>query len=288
MRASARNRNATLLTAARLRAWPLPDPEAAKGKEARGRVLVVGGSSQIPGACLLAGIPALRAGAGKLQVATVREAAVPLGLALPEARVMGMPADANGELRAAGREVLQAASRADALLIGPGMRDDPPRIRLAVRIARACRAPTVFDAGALASCRDCGDAPSIITPHHGEMAALLGVEADEIDAHALPLARAFARDTGAVVVLKASTTLIVSPDGEAWRHTGGSVGLGTSGSGDVLAGLIAGLVARGAEPLRAAAWGVWLHGRAGARLARSHGTVGFLAREIAWSLRLPG
>lgn len=274
------------LTAARLRAWPLPDPRAARGKEGRGRVLVVGGSREIPGACLLAGIAALRVGAGKLQVATVDAAAAGMALALPEAKVMGLPADATGELRAASRALLDEAARADALLVGPGMGDDAARVRLAQRIGRASPAPRVLDAGALAACRAGGGAPSVVTPHRGEMAALLGIRIEEVDAHAPRLAAGFARDSGAVVVLKDRTTVIAAPDGTTWLHAGGSVGLGTSGSGDVLAGAITGLLARGAPPLQAAAWGVWLHGRAGARLARSQGAVGFLAREIAWGLRV--
>lgn len=85
----------------------------------------------------------------------------------------------------------------------------------------------------------------------------------------------------AVVVMKGRETEIVSPQGEAWHFAGGTIGLGTSGSGDVLAGLLAGLLARGATPLQAALWAVWLHGEAGCRLARGNGTLGFLAREIA-------
>ena len=94
------------------------------------------------------------------------------------------------------------------------------------------------------------------------------------------IARDHARDWGVVLVLKGPTTTIAAPDGRLWVNTAGSAGLGTSGSGDVLAGLIAGLVARGAAPEQAAAWGVHLHARAGARLSRRVGLVGFLAREI--------
>jgi hydroxyethylthiazole kinase-like uncharacterized protein yjeF len=124
----------------------------------------------------------------------------------------------------------------------------------------------------------------ILTPHAGEMASLLGIELEAVEGDRVLVARTFARDSGAIVVLKGADTCIAAPDGRAWLHTGGSIGLGTSGSGDVLGGVIAGLVARGASAEQAAVWGVALHGRAGARLSKRHATVGFLAREIAWEL----
>jgi NAD(P)H-hydrate repair Nnr-like enzyme with NAD(P)H-hydrate dehydratase domain len=102
------------------------------------------------------------------------------------------------------------------------------------------------------------------------------VEADPVAA-----ARRAAEAFGATVALKGAQTVIAAPDGSVLRYTRGGVGLGTSGSGDVLAGIVVGLLARGADPLRAAAWGVFLHGEAGNALARRHGAVGFLARELA-------
>lgn len=277
------------VTPALLKSWPLPDPAQAEGKEARGRVLIVGGSRQIPGAVLLAGIAALRAGAGKLQIATAQEAAIALAVALPEAKVTGMRTGADGEIAAIPRAVRDSATRTDALLIGPGMLAGDRTTRLAASLARACRAPVVLDAGALHACDAC-DGVRIVTPHAGECASVLGIERDDVEADRMRIAQDYARASGAIVVLKGADTCIAAPDGRAWLHTGGSVGLGTSGSGDVLGGVIAGLVARGAEPEQAAVWGVALHGRAGERLSKRHAVVGFLAREIAWELPwvLPG
>jgi NAD(P)H-hydrate repair Nnr-like enzyme with NAD(P)H-hydrate dehydratase domain len=113
------------------------------------------------------------------------------------------------------------------------------------------------------------------------MAGLLGVDASDVAADAVSLALAFAKHNDLIVVLKGADTVIANADGVAWLHTGGSVGLGTSGSGDVLAGIICGLMAQGVPSDQAAVWGVTLHGRAGKLLSREVGTTGFLAREIA-------
>jgi hydroxyethylthiazole kinase-like uncharacterized protein yjeF len=120
-----------------------------------------------------------------------------------------------------------------------------------------------------------------MTPHHGELAAMLDLDIEEVAARPLELAREFAERSGVVLVLKDAETYVASPEGDVWVHREGSVGLGTSGSGDVLAGIIAGLCARGATPVQAAAWGVFLHGRAGALLEKRIGPLGYLAREIA-------
>ncbi|HET9482948.1 MAG TPA: NAD(P)H-hydrate dehydratase [Xanthomonadales bacterium] len=274
------------LTRRALRAHPLPDPCRSESKEDRGQVLVVGGSREVPGAVLLAAIAALRAGAGKLQVATASAAALPLAIELPEAMVMGLPMDRAGRIRAASANVLAQAALADALLVGPGMAPTPATQRVAkALLARAPRG-VVLDAGALqlpvieAIAARRRARPAILTPHLGEMASLLDRDLAAIENAARDIAREHAQRWGVVLVLKGATTHIGTPDGAVWTHTGGSVGLGTSGSGDVLAGIIAGLAARGADAVGAALWGVYLHAEAGARLSRRSGPVGFLAREI--------
>ena len=121
----------------------------------------------------------------------------------------------------------------------------------------------------------------VLTPHAGEMAALLCEDKESVLRNPLRIARSAASAYGAVALLKGAETLIARADGRAWRYAGGDVGLATSGSGDVLAGIIAGLAARGADATTAALWGVFLHGEAGNVLASRQGRVGFLAREIA-------
>lgn len=272
---------------ASLRSEPLP-VIGEGGKEDRGSVLVVGGSREVPGAVLLAGLGALRAGAGRLQVATVASRAAALGFALPEALVMELPETAEGGIaRRAFEAVEDRCRRSDALLIGPGAREEPAGHELVAAILRDVREPAlVIDAGALAEIRDSREALRrregrvVITPHAGEMARLLGQSRESVAADPLGAARRVAAELGIVVVMKGARTFVAEPGGGAWLYQGGGVGLGTSGSGDVLAGVIAGLLARGAKPSQAACRGVFLHGEAGARLARSMGTLGFLAREV--------
>ncbi|MDF1504525.1 NAD(P)H-hydrate dehydratase, partial [Roseisolibacter sp. H3M3-2] len=119
-----------------------------------------------------------------------------------------------------------------------------------------------------------------LTPHAGAMAALLGVPRAEVDLDAREVARLAAARYGATVALKGAESWIAEPDGALLRFRGGAVGLGTSGSGDTLAGIVAGQAARGAAPTTAATWGVWAHGTAGRILARRTATVGYLAREL--------
>jgi NAD(P)H-hydrate repair Nnr-like enzyme with NAD(P)H-hydrate dehydratase domain len=112
------------------------------------------------------------------------------------------------------------------------------------------------------------------------MARLLRMEREEVAADPLRAARSAAETYGAVTLIKGEYSHIVAPDGRAFRFKGGGVGLATSGSGDTLAGIVGGLAARGADPLTAALWGVYLHGEAGRQLSQSVGRVGFLAREL--------
>ena len=273
------------VTPALLRAWPLPRPEGDDDKEARGRVLVVGGSRAIPGAALLAATACLRVGAGKLQIATVEDAAMPLAIAMPEAKVIGVPGDADGEIARPTRALLSACASMDAVLVGPGMLDTHATHRFAATLMRRARA-VVLDAGAMGACMSTRAGTLVITPHHGEMAALCEVDAARIAADPEGIAREAARQADAIVVLKAATTIIATPEGDAWRHDVRCTGLGVSGSGDVLAGCIAGLIAGGADVAQAAVWGVALHARAGVALSKHYGDTGFLAREIVAAIAL--
>jgi ADP-dependent NAD(P)H-hydrate dehydratase len=277
----------TLITSALLRSWPLPRVHPKLGKEGRGAVLVVGGSEQVPGAVVLAAVGALRAGAGKLQIATARSVATNVAVTVPEARVVGLPQTRDGQLAArCHRLLVREVAAADALLIGPGMGTGGAALALLRHCFRtSVDSVQIVDAGALCAV-DRGKrvgakgAAVILTPHSGEMAAMWGCSREHVDAHPLEVAREAARAFGAVVALKGAQTFVVAPDGTAYRNTAGNVGLGTSGSGDTLSGVIAGLSARGATALQAAVWGVYLHAKAGDVLAQRIGTLGFLAREL--------
>ena len=279
----------TALTAEFLRTQhPLPDHAGGGSKEARGRVLVVGGCAAVPGAALLAGVAALRTGAGKLQLATCRCAATSMGLMLPEAMVLGCDEAPGGFIApSAAGALAEAANKVGALALGPGMMaPEHDRPLVTAMLAGVDEVPMILDAGALHGLHDAPEllhrhgGRIVITPHTGEMAALLGLPRDEVERDKLSHARDVARRLRCVVVMKGGVTEIVAPDGDAWVYEGGTVGLATSGSGDVLTGIVAALLARGLAPVPAAGWGVFLHGEAGARLVRRQGGIGFLAREL--------
>ena len=277
------------LDTAWLKVNPLPVVDSDSDKNARGRVLVVGGAEFVPGALRLTGEAALRAGAGKLQMATVRSAAMSLGVLVPEAAMIALPAQEDGEIAVGAADVLKPQlARCDALVLGPGMNVSAGTDQLVADILDATEPPVtiVLDAAAMTSARElrstiaAHEGHIILTPHHGEMAILTGKSAQEVAADPVAIASQVAQDFQAVVILKGDRSVVAAPDGGCLLHEGGCVGLATGGSGDVLAGIVGGLAARGTEPLRAAAWGSWLHGRAGRELARTIGPIGFLAREL--------
>lgn len=242
----------------------------------------------MPGAVILAATAALRAGAGKLQIATTRSIAPLVAAQVPEARVFALPETGRGAIALSAADELSArAEEVEAVVIGPGMIDEAAATRLMKRMLPRLRRPiVVLDAAALACLS--GERKLlhalggrvIITPHAGEMASVLSEEKENITNDQLNTARRAAVELRAVVALKGRETFIAAPSGETYCNRAGNVGLATSGSGDTLSGLIAGLAARGAAPLAAAAWGVHLHARAGDRLARRLGPLGFLAREL--------
>ncbi|ASN08571.1 NAD(P)H-hydrate dehydratase [Xanthomonas citri] len=274
-----------MLTAAALRAMPLPAPGG--DKEQRGRVLIVGGSMRVPGAVLLAGEAALRTGAGKLQIATAASVAPGMALAVPEALVLGLAQNGQGEIARGHRALDGAMAACDAAVIGPGMASSATATAMVRRAAEQAVCTLVLDAGALSrGLRAAIGRPFVLTPHAGEMATLAGDDKAAVEAAPGAYALKFAQKLRSVVIVKGPDSFIAGPDGVVWMHRGGASGLGTSGSGDVLAGLIAGFAARGCDALTAALWGVFVHAAAGRQLARRIGPVGFLARELG--LEVPG
>jgi ADP-dependent NAD(P)H-hydrate dehydratase len=264
-----------------LRGWPLPD--ATGGKEARGTVLVVGGSRYTPGAVLLAGVAALRAGAGRLQLAVTATTAPALSIAVPEAKVVGLPETDSGSVAGdVPDHLLELAAEADVIAIGPGLDNVDETAKLMRRVLDAAGEgkPVVLDAYALgALSAEPGlvtgrSLRAVLTPNLTEAGHLLGREAgDDLAADAAELAGRY----GAVVALFGH---VAAPDGRAWREESGDVGLGTSGSGDVRAGIVAGLLGRGADPAQAGCWGTYVHAVSGQRLVPRYGRVGYLAREL--------
>ena len=276
------------LDATLLERFPLPHHPEDSDKEDRGRVLVIGGSRELAGAALLAALAALRAGAGKLQIATAESISVQIAVAVPEARVIPHKETKEGCVdESAIRDLVALAASAQAVTIGCGMQHGPPLEKLLDALfASESHGPLVLDAAVLGSLAARAEklkvwkGGAIVLPHAGEMARLLECEPDEVTADPLAAARRASETFGVVAVIKGRFSYIAAPDGRAFRFRGGGVGLATSGSGDVLAGIVGGLCARGADPLTAGLWGVYLHGEAGRRLTEEVGRVGFLAREI--------
>ena len=268
------------LTPVLLREWALP--AVGDSKYARGNVVVVGGAARTPGAAQLAGLAALRVGAGRLTLAVADQVAVPMAVAIPEARVIGVPQTRQGSVLGGVLTVVEDSLRsADVVVIGPGL-DEPEHTSELVRSALpllADDARLVLDAYALGVLPDLKDEVAalagrlVLTPNASEGGRLLGRDLDVLEDDVPAIARAY----GAVVSRQG---LVADPDGGCWRIGAGQIGLATSGSGDVLAGAVAGIVARGTEPAQAACWASHVHAAAGDRLAVSVGPLGFLAGEL--------
>ena len=290
------------VTPSLLRAWPLPG--GGSGKDDRGSVLVIGGARMTPGAALLAGVAALRSGAGRLTLAVAESVAVQLAVALPEAGVLRLPENASGTVKgsSAAAVLASAVEAADAVLIGPGLDDKDEAtalLRGLLKVPAGNRPPAIIlDAFALGSLPElAGELDPwagrlILTPNVTEAGILLGHETGELARDVPELAEKY----GAVVSCQG---VIARPAGDAggaddthgggtgatlWEITTGHSGLGTSGSGDVLSGTIAGLRARGTTDAQAVCWGTHLHASAGDRLASRLGGLGYLARELTEEL----
>ena len=277
---------ATPLDRAALEANPLP-PVRDGDKDSKGRILIIAGSRNVPGATLLSATGAMRAGAGKLRIATVESIALHVAVAMPEAMVVGLAEHREGGFAgSAVAEIAELAREADAIVAGPGMEPGNVCERIADALLES-PARLALDAGLLHSLSPLEessldrDSHPVLLPHSGELASLLDCEEKEVEAEPIRCGHRAAELYRSIVLVKGVTSHVVHPDGRAWTYSGGAPGLGVSGSGDVLAGIVGGLLARGAEPLSALLWGVWLHGAAGETLAKKAGAIGFLAREIA-------
>lgn len=289
MRWSPRVADPVALDTAWLKANPLSDHHDNIDKNGRGRVLVIGGCRRVPGGMLLTAEAAFRAGAGKVTIATIASAAIPIGIAFPACAVVALPETASGEIAPGGANLLLAEMAShDAIVFGPAMIDED-----IVRTLLAALLPALpddmfllLDAFALRAAADHADAivargdHTVLTPHEGELAAMLGADKDEVSRDPLAALTEAAERFGAAVMVKGATSHLMA-NGACLSYAGGGLGLAVSGSGDVLAGLIAGLGAQGFPPLQAAAWGIWLHGEAGRRLSETMGPIGYLARELA-------
>lgn len=280
-----RHQTPKLIDLSLLRSMPLPRPDPEKGKAGRGKLLLVAGSPCLPGAAILAARAALRVGCGTVRLAAPASIATIIGVAVPELMVVPLPESATDS--EAALDILEGQGEAcDAAVIGPGLPDDPATLALAAGFLARVALPTVVDAGALpaipAAGRPDGSAARILTPHSREMARISGLDVRQIAEQGPETAARFAEEWGVVLVLKGAETLVAGTG--LYLNRAGADGLGTAGSGDVLAGVIGGLLARGAAPTLAAVWGVHLHALAGESASARLGDDGMMASDVVEAL----
>jgi ADP-dependent NAD(P)H-hydrate dehydratase len=272
-----------------LRERPLPAIDASVDKHERGVALIVGGSSDTPGAVLLAGVAALRAGAGTLQLATAASAAPALRIAVPEARVVGVRETDGGEIDADDSDALvDLVEEADSVLIGTGMLAGSRSAALVGRLLPHLRddARVIVDAGGLyelsavrTELQRLSERAAAI-PNPKEMGALVDRDAESVRSDPQAALAAAIEQFGVVVALRDADTWVSAPGAPIFWDRSGHPAMATSGSGDVLAGFLTGLAARGTGLLDATLWAARVHGDAGARVAARVGGVGLLAREL--------
>jgi NAD(P)H-hydrate epimerase len=252
-----------------------------------GHVLVVAGARGKTGAAAMAGVAALRAGAGLSTVASAESAITAIASYSPEIMTEPLPETATGAIAASAldRALLGSiAAKKNVIAVGPGMGNHPETVQLIQRMMNEFEQPMVVDAdalNALAGTAFGARGPRVLTPHPGEMSRLAKKTIAEIQEDRIGVARSFAQEHGVHLVLKGNQSVIAAPDGRVWINPTGSPALATGGTGDVLTGLIAGLMAQFPERIEAAVLAaVYLHGRAGQLGAAKLGEKSFIAGDI--------
>jgi len=276
-----------LLVSDEVATWLPPRPAGAH-KGQFGHALLLAGSRSLPGAAILAARAAVRAGAGLVTVAGPAELGAALAAASPESMQLPLPSTASGGVALEGLErLLEAATARSAVGAGPGLGREPATIQLVERFALAVDRPLVLDADGLAPFEGSIErlarrpAPTVLTPHPGELARLLGTTVEAIQRDRLAAARDAAARAGAVVVLKGRRTLVAAPDAETWVNATGGPALASGGSGDVLTGVLLARLAQGDDAAIAAAVAVHLHGVAGDLATERSGGPALAAGELA-------
>ena len=270
----------------------VPHRESGSTKFSSGNVVVIGGSAGLTGAPTMSAQAAMRAGAGYVTVATAQQLQSTFALRLLEAMTIGLPSD-GGDLGTDALEpALKAIERADAVVLGPGLGRAAGTQALVHELAGRIDVPLVVDADGLNALAEVfpgplpgRDAPTVLTPHAGELGRLLGIESAEVGRHRLAHARDAAARSGAIVVLKGDDTLVAVPDGSVAVSPGGAPALATAGTGDVLSGVLGALLAKGLSAEHAACAGVLAHVRAGRLAAEPHGPDGVIASDVIDHLR---
>lgn len=263
----------------------LPRRDETSTKFSSGVLTVVGGSTGLTGAPCLAAMAAQRAGAGYVTVVVPASLNLVFEQRLLEVMSLPLP-DVDGALTADGLEtVLQRAQRSGAMVVGPGIGRAATSGELVRELLACSDKPVLLDADGLYTYNDRIEeiarvAPTVITPHAGELARLLGISADEVNANRLRLAREAAARSGAVVVLKGADTIVAEPGGMALVNTLSAPGLATAGTGDVLSGVLGAFLAKGLGALEAAAAAVYAHSLAGREASERRGADQMIAGDV--------
>ena len=259
-------------------------------KFSSGVVVVAGGARGLTGAPAMAALAAQRAGAGYVQVAVPASAELALALRLLEGMTRALPEQEGAHTPHGVEALLELAQRAGSVVLGPGLGRGEGAVAFARESARRLAVPLLIDAdglnahaGQLESLRRRG-APTVLTPHAGELGRLLGREPEAVGAHRLACAREAAQTSGAVVLLKGDDTIVASPQGQVAISAGGTPALATAGTGDVLSGLIGALLAKGVDAFEAAALGCLAHVRAGVAAAEARTADGVIAGDVIEAL----
>ena len=262
-------------------------PEGHKGTY--GHVLLAGGTLRMSGAGLLASRAALRAGCGLVTWALPNRLLPHVIGSAPELMLAEVGGEEDGTWNSdTAAEVLRLSASRDVTAVGPGMGRFEGDTEWLRRIWEGTKGPLVLDADALNILAEADyllwarrSQPVILTPHPGEMARLLGIATTEIQQNRIQQAMDYAQEFGVTLVLKGTHTVIATPEGKVFINTTGSPAMGTGGAGDVLTGIISGLLAQGLNAVQAAAFGVYLHGLAGERASlQRHDPSALIAGDI--------
>jgi len=275
----------------------VPPRERSGNKFKSGTVVVAGGARGLTGAPTMAALSAMRTGAGYVQLAVPEPAEAVLDLRLMEAMTHGLPHDDGAHVEAGAEKVVELSERAGAIVLGPGIGRSEGAVAFARRVAHEVQVPLLIDADGLNAHAEHLEliaersAPTVLTPHDGELGRLLGIDSSAVGEHRIEHARDVAKRSGAIVVLKGDDTLVVPPAGPIAVSAGATPALGTAGTGDVLSGLIGALLSKGMEPFEAACAGVFGHARAGRvaadRLGADHVIAGDVIDALPEGLRRP-
>lgn len=264
---------------------PLRKPDLHKGTA--GRVLIIAGSKDMPGAAVMTALSCFRTGAGLVYAAVPENVRRYFSKRLMEGVLVPLPESERGHFTPAALSAILSSARGKKVMaLGPGIGLDPDTGEMVRSLIRKSRIPVVLDADGINHIAEDlevlkkAGAQVILTPHPGEMGRLSGASSHEVKTRRVDLAREFACKFKVILVLKGARTVVADPEGRVFINTTGNPGMATAGTGDVLTGMIAGLSAQGMKPLQAALAGVYLHGCCGDLAARRRGARGLLSRDL--------